>query len=105
MALRIPASAFPGSDRQSVCLVVLEVRGLINPKRDTVCALLRDMSSDLDARQVDGPRAYARVRVSEDDAPLVRSMIKAIAQSRGKSSRAVECVEIRELRQYESPRD
>lgn len=73
-ALRIPASAFPGGGHRSICLVMLEARNLVNPKKDTLHSLLQEMSSDLDARVVDGPRAFARVRVNEDDVPLVRSI-------------------------------
>lgn len=104
-ALRIPASAFPGGGHRSICLVVLEARNLVNPKKDTLRGLLKEMSSDLDARAVDGPRAFARVRVNEDDVPLVRSMVKAIAERNGKNVRTVDCVEIQGMRLYESPRD
>lgn len=104
-ALRIPAAAFPGDGHQSICLVVLEARNLVNPKKDMLYDLLKEMSSDLDARRVDGPRAFSRVRVKEDDVPLVRSMVKAIAERMGKNVRAVNCSEVQGMRRYESPRD
>jgi len=104
-ALRIPAAAFPGNGQQSICLVVLEVRNLVNSNKDTLYDLLKDMSSDLDARCVDGPHAFARVRVKEDDVPLIRSMVKAIAERKGKNVRAVDCSEVQGMRLYESPRD
>lgn len=104
-ALRIPAPAFPGGGQRSICLVVLEARNLVNPKKDTCYDLLKELSSDLDARAVHGPRAFARVRVNEDDMPLVRSMVKAIAERMGKSVRKAHCVEIQGVRLYESPRD
>merc|ERR1712048_259045 len=98
-------AAFPGGGNRSICRVVLEVRNLVNPGKETFHNLLKDMSSDLDAQPVDGPRAFARVRVNEDDVPLVRSMVKAIAERHGKNVRAVDCVEVQGMRLYESPRD
>lgn len=106
-ALRIPDTAFPGGEEhRSICFVVLEVRNLVNPrKKDTLFALLKDMSSDLDVRAVEGPRAYARVRINENDVPLVRSMVKAIAERMGKQVWTVECVEVEDMRLYDSPRN
>jgi len=106
-ALRIPATAFPGpgGGQQSICLVVLEVRNLVNAKTETFLNLLKDMSSDLDARHVEGPRSFARVRVNESDVPLVRSMVKALAERKGKNVRTVDCIEVQGMRRYESPRD
>jgi hypothetical protein len=103
-ALRIPSQAFPAADR-SACSVVLEVRNLINPKKDTFYNLLKDMSSDLDIRLEVGEREYARVRVNEDDVPLVRSMAKALAERMKKQVWTVTCDEVPGLRRYESPRD
>lgn len=51
---RIPAAAFPGGEGRSVCLVVIEVRNLVKPSKDTLHALLKSMSPELDARVVEG---------------------------------------------------
>lgn len=104
-ALRIPAQAFPSQNRQSSCFVVLEVRGLINQKNNTFYNLLKEMSSDLDVRFEAGQREFARVRVNENDVPLVRSMAKALAERMGKKARDVDCVEVEGQRRYETPRD
>lgn len=104
-AVRIPAPAFLGGDNRSICFVVLDVRNLVNARKDTLFALLKDMSSELGVRAVDGPRAFARVRINEDDVPLVRSMVKAIAKRIGKQVWTVDCFEVDGMRSYESPRD
>lgn len=52
-----------------------------------------------------GPHAFARVCINENDVPLVRSMVRAIAERMGKDVRLVRCTEIEGLRCYESPRD
>lgn len=103
-AAKLPASAFPGGGHRSLCLVVLEARNLVNSKKDTLVDLLKDMSPDLDVQPVVGPRAFARVRVNESDVPLIKRMIKAIAERMGKNVRAVDCFEVDGLRLYESPR-
>jgi len=104
-ALRIPAAAFPGGEQRSPFLVVLEVRNLVNPGSESFLDLLTDMSSELYVQSVDGPRAFARVRVYQNDVPLVQSMVKALAERRGQSVRRVTCREVEEMRLYVSPRD
>lgn len=103
--VRIPAEAFPSMQSQSRCLIVLEVRNLVNPKNDTLVCLIKDMCPRLNAEPVEGDRAYARVRIFQDDEALVRSVIKTIAKKLGKKPSDVGCTELVDLRLFESPRD
>jgi len=105
MHVKIPAEAFPPAHVASRCLIVLEARNLVHPKKNNLWSLINDMCPELNAQAVEGDRAYARVRVAQDDEALVRCVVKAIAKTLGKKVNTVDCFEVEELRRFESPRD
>jgi len=102
---QIPAESFPSTQIRSRCWLVLEARNLVNPQKNTLYALLIDMCPDLNIQRFHGERDYARVRVTEDDKPLVRSAIKALAKQLGKQPKSVDCFEVEGERRFDSPRD
>jgi len=81
--IKIPVESFPSPQASSPCWLLLEAPNLVNPKKRTFYDLLADMCPDLNIRRFQGEREYARVRVIEDDQPLVRSAIKALAKQLG----------------------
>lgn len=106
-ALRIRVDVFPSIQPNMGGDVVLEVRNLVNAKKGKpLFALLQNMCRDteitINIQQVEGDRAYARVRVSNQDEALVRSMIKAIGQQRDKK---LSVHEVDGTRSFASPRD
>jgi hypothetical protein len=104
--VRIPAETIAPRETRSCCLVVLEVRKLVNPKNTTFYSLIKDKCPELNVQDpIDIDKAYARVRVAEEEVPLVRSIVKAIAKDLGKKLKTVSCVEVEGLRRFESPRD
>jgi len=103
--IKIPAEAFPSSQTPSRCWLVLEARNLVNPKKNTLWDLLVNLCPDLKIQQFEGKRDYARVRVIEDDKPLVCSAIKALAKQLGKRPNDVDIMEVRSERRFDSPRD
>jgi len=103
--VKIPADAVPSVVPPSRVLVVLEARNLVNPKKDNLYSLIKEFSPELNIQEFEGVRAYARVRVAEEDEPLVRCVLKAIAKSLGKRPNAVDCFEVEGERRFESPRD
>lgn len=104
--VRIPSETIAPTETRSCCLVVLEVRNLVHPKNATFYSLIKDKCPELNVHYpVDVDKAYARVRVAEEEVPLVRSIVKAIAKDLGKKLNTVSCVEVEGLRRFESPRD
>lgn len=104
--VRIPSETIAPMGTRSCCLVVLEVRNLVNPKNATFYSLIKDKCPELNVQDpIDVDKAYARVRVAEEEVPLVRSIVKAIAKDLGKKLNTVSCVEVEGLRRFESPRD
>jgi len=103
--IKIPAEAFPSSQTPSRCWLVLEARNLVNPKKNTLWDLLVNVCPDLKIQKFEGERDYARVRVIEDDKPLVCSAIKALAKQLGKRPNDVDITEVRSERRFDSPRD
>lgn len=104
--VRIPAETITPTPSSSRCSIVLEARNLINPKKKNLTALIKEKCPDLDVQEpVDVERAYARVRVAEEDVPLVQCIVKAIAKDLGKNPNTVSCDEVSEkLRRFNSPR-
>jgi len=103
--VKIPAESFPSTHAPSRCWLVLESRNLVNPQKNTHYGLLTDMCADLNIQRFHGERDYTRVRVTEDDKPLVRSAIKALAKQLCKQPKTVDCFEVEGERRFDSPRD
>jgi hypothetical protein len=102
----LPASAFPTDEVRPQGHVILEVDKIVCPRRaekygETLVALMRRHSSDITVSQSpQGPRAYARCRVSLADENVARAIIKAIAREKGKRTN-IKVIESH----VESPRD
>jgi hypothetical protein len=101
--LTIPADAFPSSGRvHARGHVVLEVRNLVKPGRDTIFSVLNARAPNLQIEQHEGTRSYACVRVSLEHESLVRAMIQAIGQERARNASVHE---VPGTRVYSSPRE
>merc|ERR1712039_870540 len=86
-SLVIPADAFPSQITQARGHVVLEVRGMVKAGgRETITELLQARSPSLGALAVQGPRSFARTKVSLANEASARAMIKAIAEERGQKA-------------------
>lgn len=98
-AVRLPSELLD-TGRQVRGHVVLEASGLIKPSApQTLAALLRSWSPELEIEEYQGKRGYARVRVTARHEALACQIIKVIGRERRKH---VKIKEVPATREYDS---
>jgi len=62
---------------------VIEVSNVIKARKENLYDVLKEFQPECRVFQCEGPRAYARVRIVEEDMERIRDLIKQLGKNRG----------------------